>query len=249
MELRNVVKARRFDGETGPVDAEAFVAFASSEMVVPAMINGCAPVATRNQIIFVLGDFRGDVWGDGPRDQQGTLTPVATRSDVRRIALSLPDTNEAKGHFAFSVRNKDKLKGFAWVWMERVVPKKPRVANPRVPCGACRECRPTGRADCRGTEEVLHRAALRRIPGGARCDCRRSRLASCVLCCRRPGTAWPRWRRRGLRPPALGGLLGARRVRVPRPERRHRARRGIELVPPHARRVVREQVNRDRRLG
>lgn len=70
--------------------------------------------------------------GDGPRDQQGTLTPVATRSDVRRIALSLPDTNEAKGHFAFSVRNKDKLKGFAWVWMERVVPKKPRVANPRV---------------------------------------------------------------------------------------------------------------------
>ena len=57
---------------------------------------------------------------------------MATRSDVRRIALSFPDAEEAKGHFAFSVWNKDKLKGFAWVWMERVVPKKPRVANPAV---------------------------------------------------------------------------------------------------------------------
>jgi hypothetical protein len=57
---------------------------------------------------------------------------MATRSDVRRIALSFPDTEEAKGHFAFSVWNKNKLKGFAWVWMERVVPKKPRVANPKV---------------------------------------------------------------------------------------------------------------------
>jgi len=57
---------------------------------------------------------------------------VATRADVRRIALSLPDTDEAEGHFAFSVRNKGKLKGFAWVWMERIEPKKPRVANPGV---------------------------------------------------------------------------------------------------------------------
>jgi hypothetical protein len=57
---------------------------------------------------------------------------VATRADVRRIALALPETEEADGHFAFSVRNKKKLRGFAWVWMERVVPKKPRVANPAV---------------------------------------------------------------------------------------------------------------------
>jgi hypothetical protein len=42
---------------------------------------------------------------------------VATRAQVRRIALSLPDTEEAEGHFAFSVRTKGKLKGFAWVWM------------------------------------------------------------------------------------------------------------------------------------
>jgi hypothetical protein len=57
---------------------------------------------------------------------------MATRSDVRRIALSFPETEEVEGRFAFSVRNKKKPKGFAWVWMERVVPKKPRVANPGV---------------------------------------------------------------------------------------------------------------------
>lgn len=57
---------------------------------------------------------------------------MATQADVRRIALALPGAEESPGHFAFSVRNKGKLKGFAWVWMERVVPKKPRVANPGV---------------------------------------------------------------------------------------------------------------------
>jgi len=40
---------------------------------------------------------------------------VATQADVRRIALSLPDTEEAPNHFAFSVRNRGKLKGFVAV--------------------------------------------------------------------------------------------------------------------------------------
>ena len=57
---------------------------------------------------------------------------MATQADVRRIALSLPGSEEAADRFAFSVRTKDKLKGFAWVWMERVTPKKPRVPNPDV---------------------------------------------------------------------------------------------------------------------
>src|SRR3954470_13810731 len=57
---------------------------------------------------------------------------MATQADVRRVALQLPDTVEDDAHFAFSVRVKDKYKGFAWVWMERVNPKKPRVANPEV---------------------------------------------------------------------------------------------------------------------
>jgi len=54
---------------------------------------------------------------------------MATQADVRRIALSLPAAEQVPDRFAFSVRVKCILKGFAWVWMERVVPKKPRVPN------------------------------------------------------------------------------------------------------------------------
>jgi hypothetical protein len=57
---------------------------------------------------------------------------MADQDDVRRIALSLPDSAEDEGHFAFSVRNGAKRKGFAWVWMERPESKKPRVPRPDV---------------------------------------------------------------------------------------------------------------------
>jgi hypothetical protein len=57
---------------------------------------------------------------------------VSTQKDVRRIALSLPGTVEHDDRFAFSVPNKDKLKAFVWIWMERVESKKPRVPNPGV---------------------------------------------------------------------------------------------------------------------
>ena len=57
---------------------------------------------------------------------------MASQADVRRIALSLPETEEEKGRFAFAVRNKGKLKGFAWDWLQRIAPKKPRVPNPAV---------------------------------------------------------------------------------------------------------------------
>jgi hypothetical protein len=52
---------------------------------------------------------------------------MADQDDVRRVALALPDTTEADGHFAFSVRGKGKQKGFVWAWNERVEPEKPRV--------------------------------------------------------------------------------------------------------------------------
>jgi hypothetical protein len=52
---------------------------------------------------------------------------MADQVDVRRIALALPETSEAADHFAFSVANKGKQKGFVWAWNERVEPKKPRV--------------------------------------------------------------------------------------------------------------------------
>jgi hypothetical protein len=57
---------------------------------------------------------------------------MADQSDVRRIALSLPDTSEDDDRFAFSVRSGSKQKGIAWIWMERVEPKKPRVPQPEV---------------------------------------------------------------------------------------------------------------------
>jgi hypothetical protein len=53
---------------------------------------------------------------------------MPTQADVRRIALSFPEAIEERGRFAFSVAGKD----FAWVWLERVDPKKPRIPNPEV---------------------------------------------------------------------------------------------------------------------
>jgi hypothetical protein len=57
---------------------------------------------------------------------------MASQDDVRRLALALPEAVEEDGRFAFAVPNRGKLKGFAWVWQERVEPKKPRVPNPEV---------------------------------------------------------------------------------------------------------------------
>jgi hypothetical protein len=52
---------------------------------------------------------------------------VVDQQDVRRLALSLPETTEAEDHFGFFVLNKGKQKQFVWAWNERVEPKKARV--------------------------------------------------------------------------------------------------------------------------
>ncbi len=57
---------------------------------------------------------------------------MAELNDLRRIALSFPETTQEEGRIAFAVLNKGKPKGFAWVWLERVDPKKARVPNPEV---------------------------------------------------------------------------------------------------------------------
>jgi hypothetical protein len=54
---------------------------------------------------------------------------MATQADVRRIAMKLPHVEAATQGIAFSVPNKGKAKGFVWLWMERVNPKRPRIAN------------------------------------------------------------------------------------------------------------------------
>jgi hypothetical protein len=58
--------------------------------------------------------------------------PMADQGDVRRIALSLPGVAEERGRFAFTVQSKGKAKGFVWVWLERIHPKKARVPCPGV---------------------------------------------------------------------------------------------------------------------
>jgi Tol biopolymer transport system component len=62
IEHRNAVRARRFDAASGLCDGDSFEVFTSNEMVIPALVTGTAPLATRDQIFLVLGDYRGDVW-------------------------------------------------------------------------------------------------------------------------------------------------------------------------------------------
>jgi Tol biopolymer transport system component len=59
--VRSTVRGRRFIPERGALDEPSTV-YASSEMLMPAYLPGTAPIATPDQIILVLGDFRGDVW-------------------------------------------------------------------------------------------------------------------------------------------------------------------------------------------
>lgn len=57
---------------------------------------------------------------------------MATQADVRRIALSLPETEEAPDRSGFAVRNGGKPRGFVHTWRKRVDPRKPKVPQPDV---------------------------------------------------------------------------------------------------------------------
>ena len=54
------------------------------------------------------------------------------QDDVRRLVADFPGVVERPDRFGFAVENKGKLKDFAWVWAERIDPKKPRIPNPSV---------------------------------------------------------------------------------------------------------------------
>jgi len=61
-DIRSRVLARSFDPSTGRVTSEAVEMLTLREMIVPAMMTGTTPIVAPDQIIFVLGDFRGDIW-------------------------------------------------------------------------------------------------------------------------------------------------------------------------------------------
>lgn len=60
--IRSAVHARRFDPASGFVEGDPIAVYASTEMLMPAYLPGTAPIATPDELIVVLGDFRGDVW-------------------------------------------------------------------------------------------------------------------------------------------------------------------------------------------
>ena len=53
---------------------------------------------------------------------------MATRDDLRRVALALPETTTDNDGFSYSVSGK----AIVWTWLERVHPKKARIPNPDV---------------------------------------------------------------------------------------------------------------------
>jgi hypothetical protein len=101
------------------------------------IIDHAAAVAQRliSNIHHVVEEARRSRWRATLRRRRAhptTFRWVADQDDVRRIAMALPDVVEGDDRFAFSVLNKGKPKGFAWVWMERVHPKTARVPQPAV---------------------------------------------------------------------------------------------------------------------
>jgi Tol biopolymer transport system component len=60
--LRSVIRARHVDAGSGVAEGEPIAVYASTEMLMPAYLQGTAPIATPDEIILVLGDFRGDIW-------------------------------------------------------------------------------------------------------------------------------------------------------------------------------------------
>ena len=60
--IRTTVVARRFSSEAGAPTGEPVAAYSSTEIVMPAFLPGTAPLATPDQILLVLGDYRGDIW-------------------------------------------------------------------------------------------------------------------------------------------------------------------------------------------
>jgi hypothetical protein len=61
VDIRNKVVARAFDLRDGGVGVDPIDVLTLSETIVPAMITSAAPICAGDQIVFLLGNYRG-IW-------------------------------------------------------------------------------------------------------------------------------------------------------------------------------------------
>jgi Tol biopolymer transport system component len=61
-EIRNTVRARRIAPESGAPEGDAFTVLTLREMLAITLISGTAPIVAPDQIVLILGNFRGDIW-------------------------------------------------------------------------------------------------------------------------------------------------------------------------------------------
>jgi Tol biopolymer transport system component len=62
VDIRNKVSARAFDPRDGRIGGKEIDVLTLSETIVPALISAAAPIIAGEQIVFLLGNYRGDVW-------------------------------------------------------------------------------------------------------------------------------------------------------------------------------------------
>jgi len=61
-EFRREIRARRLAGRSKQPAGEPFLVLHFDEVMMPTFLAGTAPIAAPDQILFVLGDFHGDIW-------------------------------------------------------------------------------------------------------------------------------------------------------------------------------------------
>ena len=62
VEIRNRVAARDFDPLDGRVAAAPIDVLRLSETIVPTLVSAAAPIIAGDQIVLLLGNYRGDIW-------------------------------------------------------------------------------------------------------------------------------------------------------------------------------------------
>ena len=62
VEIRNRVAARGFDPGDGRVGSEPVDVLRLSETIVPTLVSSVTPIVAGDQIVLMLGNYRGDVW-------------------------------------------------------------------------------------------------------------------------------------------------------------------------------------------